>query len=81
MITDALVRALLWLVNGTVGHLPAGAPITGLPDLGRVWALVAQVDSAVPVVGPLQAAGVMVALVVVFLLVRLVLLVRYVVLP
>lgn len=72
MITDAIVAPLLAVVSWVVGKLPAGAPLS-LPSLSGVWDVVRQVDSLVPIWGPLQVMLAVLALGAVFIVVRLVL--------
>lgn len=80
MVTDALLAPLLAAVQLVVGWLPDGDPVS-VPGLGPVWLAVAQVDSLVPVMGPLVAMLGLLSAVVVFLVVRLVLVVWNLVYP
>jgi hypothetical protein len=72
VITDALVAPLLAVVSWVVGKLPSGHALA-LPSLDELWQTVAQVDSLVPVYGPLQVMLGVLALGAVFVVVRLVL--------
>lgn len=79
MIVDAVVDFLVGIVEFVAGLLPEHE-ITPPPTGGLVSRL-AQVDSLVPIAGPIQVAVVVASAVVVFVAVRLVLMARHVLLP
>lgn len=72
MVTDAVLAPLLAMVQAVVGWLPEGQPLTVAP-IDSVWLAIAQVDSLVPIMGPLIAMLGVLSAVVVFIAVRLVL--------
>jgi hypothetical protein len=79
MVTDAIVRPLLFVFEWLLGLLPDWSP--DLPAVDSVVTKIAQLNSLVPIGPPIQLALVMLSFVGVFLLIRLVLLVRHTVLP
>lgn len=72
MVIDALLAPLLAAVASVVDLLPAGAPLP-LPSAAPVWSLVQQVDSLIPIMGPLTVMLGVLSFVLVFVGVRLVL--------
>jgi hypothetical protein len=79
MVTDALMRPLLALVEFLLNLIPDWEP--DLPGVDSMVAKIGQLDSLVPIGGPLQLAATLLGFVGVFVLFRLVLLVRHTVLP
>lgn len=79
MIVDSVVGVLVTFVEWVAGLLPDHefAP----PSPVAIMQTVLDIDSLVPILGPLSMAGGLLALGVVFVVVRLVLLVRHVLLP
>jgi hypothetical protein len=72
MVTDALLAPLLALVAKVVGWLPDGNALP-LPSLTPLLTVIGQVDSLVPIAGPLAVVCTILAAGAVFVLVRLVL--------
>ncbi len=71
MIVDAILGFVGWLGSFIGGLLPTSHLL--LPSMAPVSSLLGKVDSLIPIAGPLAAAQVVLALVVVFVSIRLVL--------
>jgi hypothetical protein len=72
MVTDAILRPLLSVVDFAFGLLPRAAPMA-LPGGGALAQQLAGLDSLIPIGGPLRIALGILSAVVVFMLVRLIL--------
>lgn len=72
MVTDALLAPLLALVGKVLGWLPDGSSLP-LPSLAPLMTVIGQVDSLVPIAGPLYLICTLLAAGAVFVLVRLLL--------
>jgi hypothetical protein len=79
VITDALLGAALAVWNYAVGLLPDGH--LSLPSTSGLSTVLGQVDSLVPILGPLQLALTILSAVGVFIAVRLVLVVINIIWP
>ncbi len=72
MITDAILVPVFEAVAYVMGLLPRGGSLP-LPPLTPLWTVLAQVESLVPIMGPLYAGLGLLSAAVVFVTVRLVL--------
>lgn len=72
MVTDALLRPLLGVLQWVIDTLPVWSPNFGSVSAIVVW--IGRVDSLVPIAGPLSVMLGVLAFGVVFVLVRMVLL-------
>lgn len=79
MIVDALVAAVLGIWNFTTGLLPTGN--LPLPSPAGLATVLAQLDSLVPILGPLSLALTILAALAAFIVVRLILVVVNIVWP
>jgi hypothetical protein len=80
VIVDLFLEPLLWVADWLVGLLPEGTSLN-VPGISGMLQTLAEVDSLIPIAGPLTVVAVLLPVGVVFLLVRLILMVRHVVLP
>lgn len=79
MIVDGLVAALLSVWEFVVALLPEGN--LTLPSVGGIGTVIAQVDSLVPIIGPLTLALTILGALTAFLVVRIILVVVNIVWP
>jgi hypothetical protein len=79
MVVDLVVTALAGIVEWVLSWLPTSS--VQLPSIAPLSSRILEVDSLVPIAGPIVMAAYLLPFVLVFLLVRLVLMIRHVLLP